>query len=230
MTTEAPRAFDRRYGAGRSLAEYLAEQTPEAPTSPPAGLDVDDEYLFEDRPEDAGRVIPSQTGRRQMIPTFEQSDLLRRAETLFAFGACRLCGDDIPSESGRIEHLDMHRRLQVENRKRLEQLDAQKRAEVEAAMGTHMRRIFGSPPKPDKLARHIKLYGTDGVLETVRDWAPTGWKPPISVYRTDAPSGRRMTFELRQTIGALREQGTPASAIANVLNLTQRRVREVLAG
>lgn len=98
-----------------------------------------------------------------------------------------------------------------------------RRLEVENANGE--RRPIG-PPDPDKLARHVKLYGSEGVDEAVRAWPVASL--PLSAYKTDAPSGRRMTAEMERVIMSFGSTH-PLSAIANTLNLSQRRVKDVLA-
>lgn len=82
------------------------------------------------------------------------------------------------------------------------------------------------PPDAVKLERHVKLYGSEGVVEVVRPFSVDTL--PLSVHRTDAPRGRRMTSEMRRLI---LDYGSthPASAIAGTLNLSERRVKEVLA-
>jgi hypothetical protein len=81
-------------------------------------------------------------------------------------------------------------------------------------------------PSPAKIARHVKLYGNEGVEETIRAYPATAL--PLATYRTKAPSGRRLDS---QTISAIRHfaQDSPVSALANTFNLTERRVKEVLA-
>lgn len=82
------------------------------------------------------------------------------------------------------------------------------------------------PPNAVKLERHVKLYGSEGVIEAVRPFSADTL--PLSMYRTDAPRGRRMTSETRRLI---LDYGSthPPSAIAGTLNLSERRVKEVLA-
>jgi hypothetical protein len=132
--------------------------------------------------------------------------------------------------------LEAHKRI-IEAETRDCRIDERRpRVEEREAADAHMRelglitrageRTLLGPPDSDKLARHIKLYGYEGVEEVVRAF-PTD-SMPLATYRTDAPSGRRMTGEMKNVI--LSFSGThPLSAIANTLNISERRVKELLA-
>ena len=49
------------------------------------------------------------------------------------------------------------------------------------------------PRTPDRLARHIKLYGNEGVEEVTKAFPVDSM--PLAAYRTEAPSGRRLSEE-----------------------------------
>lgn len=87
------------------------------------------------------------------------------------------------------------------------------------------RRPIGAP-NPDRLARHIKLYGNEGVEEVTRAFPVDSM--PLAAYRTEAPSGRRLSEETKRVILTFAPTH-PVSAIANILNLSERRVNELLA-
>lgn len=99
-----------------------------------------------------------------------------------------------------------------------------RRLELVKASG---KRVSLPAPDADKLARHIKLYGTEGV-DAIRDAYPLE-SLPLTAYRTTAPRGRRITEELIEVILHFRALGSPVSALATTLNLSERRIRAVLA-
>jgi hypothetical protein len=80
-------------------------------------------------------------------------------------------------------------------------------------------------PTLEQLRRHRARFGDEGVDE-VRD-AYVDAPLPLAAFRTDAPPGRKTTPQMREII--LRFAPThPVSAIAAALNVSQRRVKEII--
>jgi hypothetical protein len=89
------------------------------------------------------------------------------------------------------------------------------------------RRTTLPPPDRDSLTRHIDRYGTEGV-DAIRDAYPIE-SLPLAAYRTTAPRGRRLSAEEIRVIVHFRDCGSPVSALAKTLNVSERRVRAILA-
>ena len=77
-----------------------------------------------------------------------------------------------------------------------------------------------------KLERHIRLYGTECIAETMAAFGVRNL--PLVAYATKPPEGRRMTPELRQWIHDLEERGCVTDAVARALNSKLARGQRVL--
>ena len=83
-------------------------------------------------------------------------------------------------------------------------------------------------PKVEKLHRHMERYGSECVAETA---AVFGLDLSQAVKRAAKPkpsSQRRTTITLRQQVLDLKDRGVIPGGIANVLNISERRVRQLL--
>jgi DNA-binding NarL/FixJ family response regulator len=81
-------------------------------------------------------------------------------------------------------------------------------------------------PTAEELARHIARYGNEGVAEVVRAYPLETMS--LAAFKTDAPKGRRLTDEVRRIVLHFHAKGSPATAIAATLNLSERRVKDII--
>ena len=82
-------------------------------------------------------------------------------------------------------------------------------------------------PDQKKLDRYVRLYGSEGLSETMDDYGIQGL--PLNAYATNDPEGRRMTPELATLIRELDGRGFVTDSVAKTLNLKLARVKRVLA-
>jgi hypothetical protein len=82
-------------------------------------------------------------------------------------------------------------------------------------------------PTHEALAKHAKRYRRDGVAETALEYGMTASAAELAER---AGAKRRHTSEsMRVQVLALRARGAVPSAIADTLNISDRRVRQLLA-
>lgn len=113
-------------------------------------------------------------------------------------------------------------------------------AERKAAAATIVRRRVGRPTvlTVERLMNHARLFGPDGVLETGRAHLVEAEIAELEAQLLVITSSngkrvggrqRRTTDSLRGQVLALRDRGLVAAAIADVLNVSDRRVAEILS-
>ena len=88
------------------------------------------------------------------------------------------------------------------------------------------------PPTLDELRRHAQRFGIDCVIETARDYLTAAEVAELELDMASANGGprrRRTTTALREQVEALARRGLVRSAIADTLNISDRRVAAMLA-
>jgi hypothetical protein len=87
--------------------------------------------------------------------------------------------------------------------------------------------VVSVTPTAEDLHRHARLHGSGCVADTARAFG--GKQIAVTAApRSTAKRHRRTTPNLREQVLALHARGLVASAIADTLNVADRRVREIL--
>lgn len=136
------------------------------------------------------------------------------------------CGDDRPCADC-IDYIWDEDKLRVDYHRR----------EWAIAHRRQVRDLGLRTPTVRELVGHAERFGPDVVVETARDYlngaelAVLDAELSLTGKRNGQPAGtrqRRTTGSLRDQVVALRDRGVVAAAIADTLNLSDRRVRELL--
>jgi hypothetical protein len=95
-----------------------------------------------------------------------------------------------------------------------------------------LRRLDGrteplAPPSHEALAKHARRFGRDCVAETALEYGLTASAAELA--ESIGSRQRRTSDELRAQVAALRQRGVVPAGIADVLNISDSRVRKLLA-
>jgi hypothetical protein len=111
-------------------------------------------------------------------------------------------------------------------RRRVRERKQKATAELSAAERHYWQLVSDEKPTAEDLLRHTATRGLEGVAEIAAAYSVNlrvGKRPTIQPKRQ-----RRTTTALRDEIVQLRQSGVLVAAIADELNISERRVRELL--
>jgi hypothetical protein len=112
------------------------------------------------------------------------------------------------------------------------------RRELAAAESKHLATIDASHPTLEQFKTHARKFGPDCVVETARDRLSPAQLAELELEIATLGSGngkpagtrqRRTTDDLAGQVLALRDRGVMPAAIADTLNLSDRRVANILS-
>ena len=92
---------------------------------------------------------------------------------------------------------------------------------------TYWRTQFPDPPSAEGLHKHAERFSPDGVPE-IRDAYQVTLLNVSAAPTSKAPKTRRTTESMKTKVLNLHERGVVPAAIADTLNISDRRVSEIL--
>jgi hypothetical protein len=99
-------------------------------------------------------------------------------------------------------------------------------AEADTAYWRRFNRDNGTP-REEQLRRHAQRYGNEGVSE-IAATIPNGSALAAELTESHGSRQRRTSTPLREQVLALKNRGMVRAAIADTLNVSDRRVAEIL--
>lgn len=115
-------------------------------------------------------------------------------------------------------------------REALERSDSRKRTVKQVERDdfvTYWRTQFPEAPTAEELHKHVARFGPDGVAE-IKDAYELTLLNVSAAPASKAPRARRTTESMKTKVLNLHERGVVPAAIADTLNISDRRVQDIL--